>query len=327
MAEQVMDGCERVRSIFTFLKDMAALKTTHILHIDAQPWKKYVAQIPQDEEYVHMSYRDTVVNEEDDEAGDERILTVRKPEFSACPVPDKILRPWLMPGWDRFEKEAAHYAARPRAPKGAVSSRRAEREESFDEDAARVAAYRLWLKKRAAWAAEQRHLNEIREVFIELYHLFRALAQESETKELMIGNGILTAADHPDVRHPILLKRVRMTFDAQRNEVAVCDSEAEPELYTALLGGLENVNHNAVAAMQQELANNGFHPLDRTEGCDFLKGLVRQLSSEGKFLPHGAELPAQTKDRLFLRDAPVFYYTPACRERVHRGAADVSQQL
>ena len=159
MAEQVMDGCERVRSIFMFLKDMAALKTTHILHIDAQPWKKYVAQIPQDEEYVHMSYRDTVADAAEDEEDDDHILTVRKPLFSACPAPDEILRPWLMPGWDRFEKEAAHYATRPRAPKGAVSSRRAEREESFDEDAVRVAAYRLWLKKRAVWAEKQRHLN------------------------------------------------------------------------------------------------------------------------------------------------------------------------
>ena len=305
-----MDGCERVRSIFTFLKDMAALKTTHILHIDAQPWKKHVAQIPQDEKYVHMSYRDTVADAAEDEEDDDCILTVRKPLLSACPAPDEILRPWLLPGWDRFEKEAAHYAERPRgarAPKGTEVSLWEEDRESFDEDAARVAAYRLWLKKRAEWAEKQRHLNEIRELFIDLYQLSKELDQESETKELMIGNGILTAADHPGILHPILLKRVRITFDARRNEIAVCDSEAEPELYTTLLSGMDNVNHNAVAPMQQELADNGFHPLDRTEGCDFLKGIVRQLSSEGKFLPHGTELPAQTKDRLFLRDAPVFF--------------------
>ena len=41
--EQIAEERERVKSIFTFLKGMAELKTTSVLDIDKQPWKKYVA--------------------------------------------------------------------------------------------------------------------------------------------------------------------------------------------------------------------------------------------------------------------------------------------
>ena len=38
--------------------------------------------------------------------------------------------------------------------------------------------------------------------------------------------------------------------------------------YTTVLSALEVVNYNAVAGMQQQLAQNTVHPLDRTDGCD-----------------------------------------------------------
>lgn len=37
---------ERVKSIFTFLKGMAELRTANVLDIEKQPWRKYMAQIP-----------------------------------------------------------------------------------------------------------------------------------------------------------------------------------------------------------------------------------------------------------------------------------------
>ena len=268
--EQTAEERERVKSIFTFLKGMAELKTTSVLDIDKQPWKKYMAQIPQDDEYVHISYRDTlnVAPEDEDvpEDGateDDWILTVRKPELSACPVPDDILRPWLLPGWNDFEEEVRHRAERPRTipqEKGGRTAARTETQEPFEENAERVGIYRTWRKKREAWAQEQRHLNEVRELFIELYRLSEELKQESETKELMIGNGILTDAQNTSIQHPILLRRVRICFDKQKNEIAVCDADADSELYTTVLRALEDVNYNAITDMQRTLEKGGLSP-------------------------------------------------------------------
>ena len=89
--EHTEEECERVKSIFYFIKEMAALKPTSILNIEKQPWKKYVSQIPQDEEYIHFSYRDTVEKVPEDAEIDDWILRVQKPVLTPCPPPSKIL--------------------------------------------------------------------------------------------------------------------------------------------------------------------------------------------------------------------------------------------
>lgn len=315
--EQTAEERERVKSIFTFLKGMAELKTTSVLDIDKQPWKKYVAQIPQDDEYVHISYRDTLkVGSEDEDvpedgaAEDDWILTVRKPELAACPAPDDILRPWLLPGWDDFEEEVRHRAERPRTIPQAKDVRvaaRTETQEPFEENAERVGVYRTWRKKREAWAQEQRHLNEVRELFIELYRLSEELKQESETKELMIGNGILTDAQNASIQHPILLRRAHIRFDKQKNEIAVCDADADSELYTTVLRALEDVNYNAITDMQRTLEKGDYHPLDRTEGGAFLRISVHHLSPASMFVQAGQQIPPNSKERLFLQERPVLF--------------------
>ena len=239
--ERTAEERERVKAIFTFLKGMAELKTTSVLDIDKQPWKKYMAQIPQDDEYVRLFDRDAAKETSENEAvPEERILTVRRPDLSACPAPDE-------------------------------------------------------------------HLLAVQELFLELRRLSKELEQESETRELMIGNGILTDAGNPALRHPILLKRVRMVFDAGRNEVAVLDTEGEPELYTAVLGASPSVIHTAVSAVQGTLAREGIHPLDRTAGEAFLRDTVQLLSSKGVFLQRGQTMPPEVKDRVLLQDNPVFF--------------------
>ncbi|BEU87091.1 hypothetical protein TAMA11512_05550 [Selenomonas sp. TAMA-11512] len=305
------DERERVKSIFTFLKGMAELKTTSVLDIEKQPWKKYLAQLPQDDEYVHIYYRDTLKDmAEDDEVADDRILTVRKPMLSACPAPDDILRPWLLPGWEKFEEDVRHRAERLRPvppAKGTRVAAHAETQEAFEENAERVQAYHAWSKRREVWAKEQRHLSEVRELFIEMYRLSEELKRDSETKELMIGNGVLTDAQNPNIQHPILLKRVRIRFDKQKNEIAVCDAESDSELYTTVLSELEDVNYNTVADMQRTLEQGGYHPLDRTDGCDFLKVAVHQLSPASLFLEAGQQPPPNSKERLFLQVKPVLF--------------------
>ena len=301
---------ERVKSIFTFLKGMAELRTANVLDIEKQPWRKYMAQIPRDDTYVHISCRDTLKDASEDGAYDDWILRVRKSELSACPPPENALRPWLLPGWENFEEDVRHHAARPSRPcmeKGARVATYRDDGELFEADAGRVRSYRSWVQKREMWAQEQRHLSEIREFFIELRRLSEELKQDSETKELMVGSGLLTDVRNAGIRHPILLKRVQIRFDERRNEIAVCDSDADAELYTAVLSALKDVNYNAVAGMQQQLAQNAVHPLDRTAGCEFLKIAVHQLSPASMFLPDGQCPLKSSRERLFMQASPVLF--------------------
>lgn len=308
--EHTEEECERVKSIFYFIKEMAALKPTSILNIEKQPWKKYVSQIPQDEEYIHFSYRDTVEKVPEDAEIDDWILRVQKPVLTPCPPPSKILQPWLMPGWDRFEEDARFYRERPCPMRMEAEAREATEEdgkERFQDSAERIKAYQTWIQARKDWADHQKHLNEIREFFIELHQKAKELERDSEIKELMIGNGILTDKQNPDIQHPILLQRVCMTFDAKKNEIAIRDTEAAPELYTTVLSALENVSHSAVSDMQGTLESGSYHPLDRGEGYKFLQVSIQQLSPKSMFLLEGEAVPANSKESLFVQARPVFF--------------------
>ena len=241
VAEHTAQDRARVKAIFAFLKGMAELKTTNIINVEKQPWKKYMAQIPQDGEYVRLFDRDAAKEaSENEDAPEERILTVRRPDLSAFHAPDE-------------------------------------------------------------------HLLAVQELFLELRRLSKELEQESETRELMIGNGILIDTGNPSLRHPILLKRVRMIFDAKRNEVAILDTAAEPELYTTVLGASPSIIHAAVSTVQGTLAQEGIHPLDRTAGEAFLGNAVQLLSAKGMFLRRGQTLPPKAAAPVALQDNPVFF--------------------
>ena len=63
--------------------------------------------MPDDAENIKLFYQDRL---EDDEINgeDNFLLSVHKPEFTACPTPDKILYEWLEKGWDDFHQDIKH---------------------------------------------------------------------------------------------------------------------------------------------------------------------------------------------------------------------------
>lgn len=321
-----MDDKENVKSIFEFIKELGALKTKIVNDIVTQPWYRYVKDIPYDDEYVFFHYRDiTADDESEDKMDDDIILSVKKPEFISCPEPSLIIRSWLEPMWDRFDetvkvkklrlKENIKQeesqslgvpAAKTSIEETEIDSHK-EQFEKFQDNPSRVQAYGLWIKQREKWAENQVWVNRIRELFIELYQLNMDLKQNSETQELMIGNGIFIDKEHPNIHHPILLKRVRITFDAEKNEIFIRDSNINSELYTMVFTTLEGVNHTVVPKLQEDLDKGGYHPLDRNDAYGFMKSLLHSLCAESKFIEENEKIPTGTKDRFFLQVKPVLF--------------------
>ena len=72
------------------------------------------------------------------------------------------------------------------------------------------------LEKREVWVKEQILIEEVRTFFDTLYIKYLELNKDSETLELVIGNGIVKIKNK-NVYYPILLKKVRLDFDAKNN--------------------------------------------------------------------------------------------------------------
>ena len=124
---QTLSEQEKTISLFEFIKELNKLKQKVILNIKDYPWHLAISDIPVFSEYIKVSYRDRV--EEESETADDLLLSVRKPEFEECPIPDELFADWLVSGWDDYHTEAEVM------PERNIFPENPDTEESPEEDA------------------------------------------------------------------------------------------------------------------------------------------------------------------------------------------------
>lgn len=102
-------------------------------------------------------------------------------------------------------------------------------QENFSDNPQRVRQYSGWLKKRDLWVEEQKKLEQIRNFYFDLYEWYIEAEQNSESKEMMVGNGILTDTNDKTIHYPLLLKRVEIKYHPDKSEIVISDSERPSE--------------------------------------------------------------------------------------------------
>lgn len=304
---QTLSEQEKTVSLFEFIKELNKLKQKVVLNIRDYPWHLAISDIPVFSEYINVSYRDRV--EEESETADDLLLSIRKPEFEECPIPDELFADWLVSGWGDYHTEADVM------PERNITSESPDTEELSEEDAAveqfednseREAAYQNWQVPRTAWADRQHVIEKTRELFTDLYQLYFELQREAETEEIIVANGMFRDAQNPDIAHPVLTHRVQLEYDAMENVISIHDTESSSELYSVLFQMMEDINLDAINHLNDDLRANDYHPLDRTSTPDFLKALVRQLSSDSIFSAVGVPAGWSKKNRLLLYLEPCY---------------------
>lgn len=238
---QTLSEQEKTVSLFEFIKELNKLKQKVVLNIRDYPWHLAISDIPVFSEYINVSYRDRV--EEESETADDLLLSIRKPEFEECPIPDELFADWLVSGWGDYHTEADVM------PERNITSESPDTEELSEEDAAveqfednseRVAAYQNWQVPRTAWADRQHVIEKTRELFTDLYQLYFELQREAETEEIIVANGMFRDAQNPDIAHPVLTHRVQLEYDAMENVISIHDTESSSELYSVLFQMIHN---------------------------------------------------------------------------------------
>lgn len=311
--KDVLTEQEKVVSLFQYIKELNRIRQKEVKNVKEYRWHMMLADIPNDEKNIKLSYRDRV--EETDAIADDVILSVHKPEFQKCPEPDKSLREWLLKGWDDF-----HLPVNKKdsivVPLTAEELECIEVEEgkskpefktiNFHDDSERVRLFSEWYQKRDAWAGLELLHEKTRNLFNDLYTLYYDLKREKETIEFVSANGFLLDKADPAIYHPLITHRGRIEFDADKNTVFVCDADSQSELYSALFQGMADINLDSINDLMDDLNKNDYHPLDRNELPGFLKVLIHQLSSDGLYSQEG--IPAEWKNngRLLMVFQPCF---------------------
>jgi superfamily I DNA and/or RNA helicase len=297
-----MDNIQKVVALYKYIKELCSLKYKVVKDIGNQYWSCTIKDIPIDDDNISISFRDRVA---EDSGQDDVIVQVKKPDFQACPSPPNDIKTWLNDGWDSYYNDVQIK----KSLKNDKTEDRPEndREVFFNDSKERINNYNIWKKSREEWALKQRIIAKTRKFFLKLYQMHTDLERDSETLELMIGNGILKDQNNTSINHPVMLKRAKFEFDASENIMKIIDTDAESELYTMLLQDIPDINHNVIKQLKEDLKENFYHPLDRNDTPDYLKILLHRICGQSKFMESNSETDISAEDRLLMYLEPVFF--------------------
>ena len=79
LGKEVLTEQEKVVSLFQYVKELNRIRQKEVKNVREYRWHLMLADIPNDEKNIKLSYRDRV--EETDAIVDDIILSVHKPEF------------------------------------------------------------------------------------------------------------------------------------------------------------------------------------------------------------------------------------------------------
>jgi very-short-patch-repair endonuclease/cellulose biosynthesis protein BcsQ len=310
----------KLLQVFRYLQALHQLRNPIQREITSQPWVLWLHDLP-DHPCVRRGLGiaasapdgddgESLADPQKDEmsAADDYILKVSRPRLTDPPEPPAELLPWLLPGWRQVDNKVAIQPSivdpeTPLEPDGEA------RLLAFDAEPQRQHLLERWKAERDAWAEAECPARRAMTIFERLYTLHAQLGREAERLELLLGDGLLNWQHSSGVlvHHPVLLLRLRLSFNPDIPEFTLAEAEYPPELYTALFRSLPDVQAEAVASCREDLERGGWHPLGGEETDSFFRRLVAQLSPYGRFadesIPDEVEhIPSISRDPVvFLR--------------------------
>ena len=272
----------RIERVFRYLQELHRVRTPPVLDIDRYEWILRLDTLPR-----HAAIqRGFVPGSDGDESGPAPdrgfILAVDRPATETeCPPPSVLFENWLEPGWEQPGAAAAVFAIKHHPA--------TNREEDFEDKEERVLAYEAWLEKRWKWEDSESLVVAAARLFSDLFTQWGKFERESEKLQLFLGDGILVATHAGEtVRHPLLLQRVQLEFDANKPRFTVMATGDPADLYTPLLRYLE-VDPKRLLQFKERLAADELHPLGGQRTSEFLKDLVQTCWKDGVYFDSAQE--------------------------------------
>lgn len=294
---------ERTRQIFQFLKAFALRNVPAPRQLSSYEWHLPLRTLPKhpDIERGEVELAQSGSSTPDptsDGAGEDALLTIRRPKVTAPPSPPALLLDWLEGDW-------TDPAVRPEVrPTRNVRRMLETGTEIFSDDPLRVNALTQWRTRWDIWAEAERPARAALKVFEQFYGLRARLERESERLELILSDGRLVwATGAGPVDHPILLQRVELEFDPSGPEIRLVDADRAPELYTAILQHNSGIAPQELNRLRADLVQRGYHPFEEPATTEFFRHLVQGLAARGEF--HDKWVQREPRDEPHLSRDPV----------------------
>ena len=295
-----MDDKEKVIALYNYIAEVSkSFKDTKI-NFTEEKWFSFFDDIPKHENII-FDYKNLDNSYFENE--ENRLLEIKKPTFLKPLFLDENLLKWLEGDWKDYKStltiKEEIVTEEDKEDISKIINIPSEIKEKIEKE----------LEKREIWVKEQLVIEEVRAFFDTLYIKYLELNKDSETLELVIANGIVKIKNK-NVYYPILLKKVRIDFDAKNNILILVDPLANENfsttLYTNFLNEIDEINLTHVFELEEEIKEKDLHPLNKKEIDDFFRKFIHRLSSKGYFIDDEEMLNIK-EDDILIEDKPLIF--------------------
>lgn len=300
---------EKIQQIFNYLRELNKIKTPPVSDVGQYPWKLEIRKLPR---YPSIQFFDA----ENSANNDGVILRVKRTPETDCPKPPPILHHWIENGWEKISNLEAKYIP----VKNFQDNEGKTYSENFQDESGRVSAFNKWISERSTWLEAERPARDANKVYADLFTLQGALDRESEKYQLCIADGnFICRSEFGPINHPILLKKVELSFIPEKQEFVICDGDDEAELYTALLR-FHELNGEAVSDSKRKIKEDETHPTGTDKTSEFYKYFISRFFRDGEFF--------EEKPEAFEKEVPYIFRNPIIiLNNKSQGFADAIERL
>ena len=296
-----MKDKDKVLALFNYISEISKnLKNTKT-NIAEEKWFDFLENFPKHKDII-FEYKN--LDEKYFEKEEGKLLEIRKPNFLKPLYIDEYLLEWIEGDWKDYratlEVNEKIFVENTENGSGEIVDITPEIEGKIQEE----------LEKRELWVEKQLAIEEVRNFFDTLYIKYLELNKETETLELVIGNGIVRIKEQ-NIYYPVLLKKIKIDFNAKDNILILSDPHTNesfsPNLYTNFLNEIGDIHLENVFELEKEVKEKNLHPLNRKETVDFFKKFIHSLTNRGFFIEDGDIEDLKEYGDIFIEDNPLIF--------------------
>ena len=268
-----MNKRESIIALYQYIAEVIKSLKTEKKDIHNEEWHYFLENLPK-HSGITFNYLDNKNN-----LSNQKILQVEKLPFLKPLAIDKELLEWISGDWGDYKSSVKLLSEKIIKENNSlkVANIPDEKKEILEK----------LLKNRQSWIEDQKKIETVRKLFDILYSKYLSLDRDSDTLELLVGNGIVKVPNE-DIYYPVLLKKVNFSLDAERNLITVVDNSDDDfitqELYLNFLADVENVNLDNVFKLGDKIIENNIHPISKNDVIkDFFREFIHNLNPRAEF--------------------------------------------
>lgn len=299
-----MEGKEKVISLYNYISEVTKNSKSINKNISEEKWNYFLNNLP-----VHQNI---IYNNFYDENNAEIILSIKKPNFLKPLVIEKDFLPWINGDWKNFKDKIT------------IKEERVIEKISFEEGTLPFVSevekitddvknqILKKIEKRNIWVEEQKNIERVRKIFDDLYIQYLDLNKESDTLEILLANGLVKIKNN-NVYYPILLKKVKIDFNAEDNilnirNLFLDEEENNTQLYTEFLNEIENINLMNILKLTEKIKEKNIYPLNEDEIDNFFREFIHELSMNGYYEKDIENFQLfDYENNILIEDNPIFF--------------------